>query len=390
MSMLSQQVRNKRKEAFDSILNAFAEKYGWLGAQTARELLLSAATWNIQKYSEPPFRYRTHTMLAWKRGWVKTTLLTKMGDILGDEIVSTCGKVTGAALRGSTSGSSFNPPKPLRTPIMISTEFGETSFDEELLNHFLALLEEGTTNVAMNKLGSIGVELRKNIEQRFDGGIEFKENNEYNLNTDFVFWGATYDPSKLQDDALRSRFNIVTPSQPLSGELTKRMDNTPPLKSYLDKETVRTVRREILKEEPVETDFSPPDAVYDEYNLNPRESRDTHSYMAALNWWGIDITPQVMKDYIKQMKESRRKATMTPAEQVFNFIFEDPHTFTEIEEQTGYSRQEVYRHLEEMDASKCGERDGEYLYTIRTGATVGGGDTNDDEEDTFLGEKLES
>lgn len=373
-----------RKDVYEDIVSAFMEKYSWLGRQASRELLLSAASWNIEKYSNPPFRYRTHVMLAWERGWAKSTIMRAMADILGDEMVSVIGKVSDAAMRGSVSGGSFTPPKPLRTPIVISTEYGQTDFSDELLNLFLAMLEEGKTNVALNKIGQLGENQRRSLEKEYNNRIEFKENNEFNVTCDFIFWGATYDPSMLSDDALRSRLNVVTPAKPLDHEITMAADKSGSIKSMLSKTTIKRCREFLRSEEEQPTRFRPPKRLYTKYGLNLRESRDVQSYMASRNWWGLDVNPDLMEDYIEYMQESRRIATMEPEERVFDIIFDSPTDYETLEEKTGLSKIELFKVMKRIGAQKYElASDGKTKWVIWSGSQ--GEDDDDDEEDEFLG-----
>lgn len=345
--------KRKRKKLFKKVQGAFGDKYSWLGAQVSEELLLSAATWNIERYSRDssPIRYRTHVMLLWEQGWIKSTLLRNMKKVLGDSLCSTAGKVTDAAIRGSVSAGRFTPPKPLKTPIMVSTELGQTNFDDELLGMLLALLEEGTTNISMNKIAQLSESKKQKLEDKYGGRIHFGENNEFDLHTDFVMWGATHSPQTIDDD-LSGRFNIVIPAKPLTGEITREMDKSSSVLSGLDKQTVRDIRREIRSENEVPIDFTPPDKFYTDFNLNPRESRDVQSYMAARNWWGLDVSPQIMSDYIKFMRRARERVEMDPKDRVFNLIFDNAKTYAEIVKHTGLSKRRVYEILDEVGASR--------------------------------------
>lgn len=374
-----EKIKRERKEVYKEIVDAFALKYDWLGAQTAREMLISAASWNIQKHSNPPFRYRTHLMLAWERGYLKSTMMRVMADILGDELTSVIGKVTDAAMRGSVSGKNFTPPKPLRTPIVISTEFGQTGFDDELLNLFLNQLEEGITNVSMNKLGVLSDNKRTHIENKYDDRIKFKENNEYNLKCDFVFWGATYNPKMLTDDALRSRFNVITPAKPLNHEITQSVDSNPSVHRQLDSTTVKEVREFMRSEQEFPTDFRPPSPLYKEYNITPRESRDIQSYMACRNWWGLDVNPEVMRKYIDYMKKSRKLSIMEPEERVFDLIFDNPMTYEEINDRTNLSKREIYKIMRRIDAQRDSLKEDETRWVIWSGANENNGEESDKE-----------
>lgn len=374
---VQEQDLEKRREVYTEIRDAFAEKYDFLGAQVARETLLSAASWNIQEYSDPPMRFRNHVMLTWKPGWLKSSILRKMKKILGDDMVSTCGKLTAAVLRGSVDGGRFSPPKPLRTPIVVSTEFGQTTFEDELLNTFLALLEEGKTNVSLNKLAGLSEGEKSNIQDKYGDQIDFKSENEFDLNTNFVFWGATHDPTQLNENALKSRFNVVTPAKPLTGEVTEAVDSAPKVESLIGQETIKACRRMLKSTKEVPTDFQPPSSFYTDYTLTPRESRDVQAYMAARNWWGLEVNPDVMENYIDHMKHSRRIASMGPQERVLNLIFDNPMTYEEIMKETQLSKVEVHKILQRIEASKAGTDPTEAKWVVRSGANSDENDLKD-------------
>lgn len=369
---LSKDERQERKQVYETIRDAFAEKYDFLGAQASREMLMSAASWNVNQNSDPPMRFRNHVMLTWSPGWLKSSMLRKMKKVLGDDLVSDCGKFTSAVLRGSLDGGNYSPPLVLKSPIVVSTEFGQTDFgDDELLSSFLALLEEGETNVSLNKLAGMSESQKENVEQRFKTGdgtkrITFKENN-FDLKTDFVFWGATHDPSQLSENALKSRFNVVTPAKPLTGKVTEAVDSAPSIEKILDNQDIKDVRRMLRSQEEVATNFKPPSKFYTEFSLSPRESRDIQSYMAARNWWGLDVSPKIMRDYTKQLKQSRRIADMTPAERVKNLIFDNPMTYDEIQSETGYSKIEIHNIFEQIDAKRAGTDADEVKWVVRSG-----------------------
>lgn len=378
-------LQKNRKEIYREIVSAFENKYGWLGRQAARELLMSVASWNLERYSDPNMRYRTHVMFAWEKGWVKTSLLTKMAKLLGDDLCSVMGKVTSPGIRGSVSSGMFVSPKPLKTPVVISKEFGETNFEDELLNAFLGMLDEGYTTVTLNKIASLSNSERKDIEKRYDGQIDFVDENEFNIQTDFVFWGATYDPSKLQDDALRSRMNIITPMKPLDSGLVKDAD-----KRYFNvsAETIQEFRREIKREEPMETNFVPPSSIYENFHLNFRESRDIQAYMAARNWWGLDVDPEIMGDYLEHLKESRRQSRMSDEGLVLDLIFDNPMTYDEIMEETGFKKIKLYKILNTIKAKKIPDGD-YYRYVVYSGDKIRTDDNGDDEDDDdFLSELM--
>lgn len=385
---LSKGERQNRRDVYKKIRDAFAEKYDFLGAQSAREMLMSAASWNVNRYSDPPMRFRNHVMLTWTPGWLKSSMLRKMKKVLGDDLVSDSGKFTSAVLRGSLDGGNYSPPLVLKSPIVVSTEFGQTDFgDDELLSSFLALLEEGETNVSLNKLAGMSESQKSNVEERFktpngDKRISFRE-NEFSLQTDFVFWGATHDPTQLSENALKSRFNVVTPAKPLTGDVTEAVDKAPPIEKILDKTDLKDVRRMLRSQEEVATNFKPPSKFYNQFSLSPRESRDIQSYMAARNWWGLEVNPQVMKQYAEQLKESRRIADMTPTERVKNLIFDNPMTYDEIKTKTGYSKIEIHNIFEQIDAKRSGTDAEETKWVVRSGERSGSDEEKSKKEKIF-------
>lgn len=389
-SKLSNNVKQNRKQVYENIRDAFAEKYSFLGGQAARELLISAASWNVDMYSDPHMRFRNHVMLTWAPGWAKSTMLRKMKKVLGDDLVSDCGKFTSAVLRGSLDGGNYSPPLVLRSPIVVSTEFGQTDFsDDELLSSFLALLEEGETNVSLNKLAGMSESQKHNIEERFKQygvkRINFKENN-FDLKTKFVFWGATHDPKQLNENALKDRFNVVTPSEPLTGDVTEAIDKSPPIEKIIDNQDVKNLRQMLNSQKEVATDFTPPSRFYTKYSLSLRESRDVQAYMAARNWWGLEVNPTIMREYIEQLKHSRRIANMTPAQRVKNLIFDNPLTYDEIQNKTGYTKIEIHNIFEKIDATPAGTGKEQTEWVVRSGDR--GSNDNDNHEHLFkdLGE----
>lgn len=370
-------VKQERKQVFKEIVEAFESKYSWLGTQTSRQLLLSAASWNIEKYSNPHMRYRNHVMLAWDRGWLKSSMMRKMANILGDDFVSTIGKVTDAAMRGSVSAGQFTPPKPLRTPVVISTEFGQTDFSEELLNLFLALLEEAETNVSLNKIGQLSQTTKSNIENKYDGKVKFSASNEFDLKCDFVFWGATYDPSKLADDALRSRFEVVTPAKELDASITRSIDQN---RFNLSNTTIKDCRKMLKSEREVETNFQPPKEFYRKYNLIPRESRDIQAHMACRNWWGLDVNPKIMEQYIDHLKKSRRISTMNPRDRIFDMIFDNPMTLEELDQQLPYEKQEIFKILQDLPRTDHFRGQDSLRWVIHSGENLNDKESNVEKE----------
>lgn len=343
-------VKERRRELFRDVVNAFSVQYDWLGAQTSRELLLSAASQNLARHTDPPYRMRMHIMLAWKRGWLKSTMLKKMVEILGEENCGITGKVTAAAIRGSISAGKFSPPKVSKKPILISTEFGQTNFEEELLNTFLSLLEEGFTNVNLNKIGGISDTQKDKAEKDYEG--VFFRDNEFDLQTDFVFWGGTYDPSTLDDSALKQRFKIVTPVKSVEKHGDKVVDSLIENNFNLSQSTVKGIRKELRSDEITETRFVPPKPIRKKHKLEPRELGDLQRYMACRNWWGLDVNPEVMDKYISHVKKSRKVADMTPRERIMDLIFDSPKTYQELMDETGLSKLEIYKILQDINASR--------------------------------------
>lgn len=366
-----------RKQIFNEVVDAFGYQYGWLGAKAARELLLSAASWNLAQHGDPVYRVRMHVMLAWKRGWLKSTILKKMSEVLGDDFCGMTGKVTSAAIRGSVSSGQFNPPKVSKKPILFSTEFGQTNFEDELLNTFLALLEEGVTNVNLNKIGGVSDTQKDKINNNFDG-LDFGR-NEFTVRSNFVFWGGTYDPTTLDDDALRQRFKIVTPPKPLEIHGHEIIDCLEENSFHINNQIVKDLRKHLKSDDVTKTDFKTPTALRREYNLEPRELGDLKRYMACRNWWGLDVNPEIMGRYIEHVKESRKIANMSKEDRVMDLILDNPQSYQEIMDETGYDKLQVYKILDSIGA-KSHPTGGERKFVLRTGAGTLD-DTSDDVKD---------
>jgi hypothetical protein len=90
-----------------------------------------------------------------------------------------------------------------------------------------------------------------------------------------------------------------------------------------------------------------------------------------------------MKRYIEHLKHSRRIASMSPEERVFDLIFGDPKTFDEIVEETGYSEKEVYTYLDRLDPQKIPVEDG-IEWVIYRGDEGSSQTDNNDEDDNDL------
>jgi hypothetical protein len=378
---LDQRDFEERKEVFTDIVAAFSESYGFLGEQVATECLMSLATWNMERHSDPPIRYRTHIMLTWDPGYIKSTLLRKFKLLLGDDMVSKCGKITEAVLRGSSAGGSFSPPKVLKAPILVSTEFGQTEWEGELLGSFLALLEEGETNISLNKFAGLSDVAKRDVTEKYHGDIEFTADNEFDLYTDFLFWGATHDPEQLQDNAMVDRFNIVTPKEPLTGELVEQVSKSPPLTETLSKDTIQSLRRIVSCEKEADVDFEIPSALYRKHNPSFRLARDVRSNMAARHWWGLQSDPDVMDAYMQHLKESRKKASMNKYERVQDMIFENPLTWDEILERARLPETELNHILQNLDVTHHPGPDGETQWVIRNEFKNSSSNTEQKEEE---------
>lgn len=345
----------KRKVIFNNIVQAFGNKFSWLGEDFAKEFLLSCASYNIQEYSKPEYRVRRHLLLFWEPGWLKSALLTYAQELLSDELSIMLSDITNAALRGTVEMGQFMSPYVLKRPFSICTEFGQIICNDiEIVQKLLNVLEEGKVLVSLAKVGSLSESQRQAIQDEYR--IKFIDSNTFTYSTNWILMAGTYKKRFLVDNALQSRFNIIAPDKELTSELTRKIDKSD--KFNVDEDTAFYFRDEIKKPTVLEkTNPRLPDAIYtDNPGLSPRHSSKLKSYVLSSLWWGVvpskSEVSELAKKYIKA-----DDVWLSGIDKVWNLIKENPCTVDEIMNATGLKLRSVYYALHKMNAIKMVDSD---------------------------------
>jgi hypothetical protein len=348
----------QREEIYNDIVTAFSQKYDWLGRQYAEEFLNTAASYNIQKYSNPEFRVRRHLMLCWSAAWLKSSLLKRTYEILGSGLCTLMTDITRAALRGTVEAGQFISPFTLKRPFSICTEFGQIisgSDTGELTQELLNVLEEGLLNVSLGKISYLSAASREDAANKY--GIEFLDNNTFTYSTNWILLASTYNRKFLVDNALESRFTIVYPEKKLDNALTKHLVEAGPF--TLNTETVLAFRQLLLDDKGIDTrEKLPHEAYEDEHPLTPRDSGAILSWMLCRKWWGFKTSKDEVLQIIEQIRSRRENLWKTADDKVFDAIESLAKTAEQIAKETDLTKRQVYYSLRNIRASRIIDEEG--------------------------------
>lgn len=337
----------KRREVYDRIVEAFEQKYSWLGEDFAKEFLSTIASRNIQETSKPDFRVRRHLLLFWDHGWLKSHFLKQASNILGDELCMTMSDVSHAALRGTAEAGQFITPYTLKCPYGIATEFGQivgtgfTDITQKLLN----VLEEGMVTVSLAKIAYLPDAVIKEVTEKY--GITFIDCNTFTYRTNWVLIAGTYNKKFLVDNAFESRFHILTPQKKLDSTLIKHVAKSPPF--VLNQEDLDFVRSELRSNVPMDTTIKLPNEAYD-HTTSMRDYGQLLSSVLCKRWWGVNMTNEEIIDLAKDVKQKHESVWKTADDKVFDAIEGGFNTFPEIMEHANLSKRQVYYSIKNIRA----------------------------------------
>jgi hypothetical protein len=356
---LNEKVKNiTRKETYYAIVKAFEDKYTWLGRQFAEEALLSLSSWNIQNFNDPKYvgdrdeemkwvrhspeyRARKHLLLFWQPGFIKSSLLLKLRELLGGEICGSITDVTTAAIRGSVESGRFKAPVCLKHPYTICSEFGQlinsSSDSSELVQKLLNILEEGRVNVSLVKVSQLLESERERATKEY--GVTFDDENNFEYKTNWVLMAGTYNKKFLKDNALESRFNIMIPERKFDADFTRFVCSAPPFE--LKDEYKLALRNHLLDDTPMNTRVVLPLEVHDA-GLTMRDLSNLQSRIICSRWWGIELSDEDIIKYAFKMKENQKSAWESDDDKVFNSIFMTPKTLDEVSKETGLPIRQVF------------------------------------------------
>lgn len=340
-----------RSEIYKEIVKSFEQSYVWLGRQVAEEALDSAASWNIQQHQPQKYRVRKHLLLYWEAGFLKSSLLMQIKNLLGDDKAMSISDFTVASLRGSVEGNTFVVPIPLKRPFAICTEFGQiiNSSHDDLIQQLLNLLEEGVATVSLSKISYLSQGVRDETIQKYP--IHFIDDNTFTYNVNWVLMAGTYNQKFLIDSALESRFNIVIPEQKFDKKFTKKIINGKPFS--LDLDVVDTFRR--MLDEPykkLNTTINLPDELFEmeDLSLNLRQLGNLSSWVLTKRWWGIDITDKDIIDRAMKLYNTSKEIWQTETDKVITLLMNAEKTLEEIIQETNISPTRVVRILKNIRA----------------------------------------
>ena len=324
-----------KQEIAGEIVNAFAHKYSWLGKQFAEELLTSFSSFNIESTFSKQLgheRVRSHLLLFWPQGWLKSSLLLKARDLIGEKYCSLLTDITRAALRGTVEYTEentviFNRPKVLRSNFIIASELGTltskgASGGEDLNQMMLAMLEESVVSVELSKFAKITDDQRAQIIED-NPGLKFKGNTEIEYETHAVWLAGTYNSKYIMDSAFSSRWEIMIPAQNLDSHLTKYIGKH----RWMLPEDIPAKLQHILNR-PTDQKFLDawnedlPDEVYDVHpNISPRFARAVKVYrVCSKMYWEQDVKTEELVQRMRYVIHSQATSRQSLKDEIQAYL----------------------------------------------------------------------
>ena len=356
-----------KKEVYESIVSSFATKHSWLGEQVATEFLLSVATWNIQHYQRPEFRIASNKLFYWDRGWIKSSLMHMLYNLLDDRLAIMITDITRPAFRGSveetSSGAQFVPPLPALYPFIFIAELGSiTMKKDEIVQEMLETMESGYGSTRLIKNARLSDVDRKNITDQWPW-IKFKDSATITYKADAVYFGATYKAGYITDEAFAERFEAIIPNQPLTSQLTKWSDRHG---FVIDQEAKAKLNEYIAAPAQALPEPNLPDSLYDKDKfMSHRLARNIRAYIMAKQWWGFKTDNEEAFDRYQKMKEGQKRIAMYESDKIAEFLKQHGKaTLEEIETELRIPISKIRKDLHEhIDAKKIVEN-GVVYYTL--------------------------
>ncbi len=326
-------------------------------------LLYSAAISQFVKYEkELHMRFRLNVMLNWKHGYVKSTLLDHIAELLPLR----CRKLTAsssAAIRGSFVDNQIYVPELLLCDIMMFPEFTAImKSDEDTIAALLVILEDADVSVALVKGGRASASEVKKLEAL---GAHF-EHKRLMYRNQAIVWTATHTldniPDKLRD-ALLERWKIIyiPPSEIPEGF------------AYQDPTELRDTEYDIQIADTLKVMFSAdrkPDLkfqravvnklhpIWKDQEKSPRDIGDVRRVVLAHKYLFPEATIDDTLEMILRL--DKPFSTLTTRERIAELITKNPRTLQELLDQTGVSKNALYMSLKRLGALKTGNRPSYY------------------------------
>lgn len=352
-----------KRKIYDEIVTAFENKYLGLGREVGEEFLLTAASWSIQEYNEPDFRVRRHLLLFWEAGWMKSSMLCKMYEILGTDNCIYTSDLSLASLRGSVDYGKFVVPACMKKPFSIATEFGQISGsdNQELVQKLLNVLEEGIVTVSLVKIGQLNPQDRERIQTEYK--VQFLDDNTFTYRTNWTLLAGTYNKKFLSDNALESRFNIISPRDQLTPALVKHVNESGPFD--LSEEAVWSFRDILKKKQDIEMKIKLPEEVY-ELKMTMRDCSQIVSHIMGKQWWGVTMKKDDIYELAKKYQKNSLDVWTSSKDKVFDCLSDgEPRSIDEIEKDTGLIKRTVYYAIKDLGLQALRDENGKKVYTLK-------------------------
>jgi hypothetical protein len=349
------------------VVGYFKNLYEIPGEVGASELMLSLATLFLQRTNHFDGRIRKHVLLHWQHGWLKTTILLVMKDILPDFIKANYStKVTEAALRGSVAGGRFYPPEIKVSDVVIYPELSSimNAQDAELVGNLLSALEEGRVRVSLVRFHELD---EYGLQDAAKYGINVSEGR-ISYTTDVIVWAASHTLDNIVPSLRRAfldRFSIVSiPQYLLTTKLASRIR-----RRQRDRNLEAELRQELSRF--FKKDFTLPDKgeVHDVIDsvlsnvtvtVNPRLQYELFKTGLAYLLYGKENLRGLLKCKLSQYLSMPRSK-----QEVLEGVISTPKTQEEILRETGWSRATFYRVLEHVPYQLVRGEDGSARYVRR-------------------------
>jgi len=348
-----------RTALYNAVLDNFENNYLWWGRQAVKAILRALASQRIQELMMPPYRVRTHILLYAPPGWVKSCFLTLTMLFAGPQNCHELSKVSEPFLRGSTIGRGKNmefvPPYVIQFPVFYTPEIGRLTNwkDIDMVQTWLELLEDGVFSTGLLKVASLSTKKRENAEKKYERhGLTFTGPGSFAYVCRFVHLSATYNSKYLGDEAMNSRYEIVTPNGDLNGNLAGDMCEKDPILPDVNliKEFTKTLFEEEHKLDSMEVNV--PAELRDVRDVSPRVYRNVKSYVLSRRWWGLKTTKEEILLYAKEMMKSHRR-TDRIEDQILLFVEDQGEATAEdilkFTKELGHSRSWIYKTLKNLE-----------------------------------------
>ncbi len=361
---------NKTK-IYNAVIESFENKFSWLGKQFAQEFLCAVASYNLEENLKFDARIRNHILLFWQHGWLKSSLIYRAFDILGNDNAAYITDISEPALRGSVEFTSdgesqYVPPFVKEKPFIIVSEIGSLTHkyrSDSLVQEMLTILEEGFNSTQLIKIARLSPEQRAKAEEEY--GVRFEGLSRVYFKTNCVWIGATYNADYIVDNAFASRWEIQRPNQELTSKLTKWINRH---SWHIDEDVVENLRK-LIGDKPdpnLKAYFNKylPDEMYDKYpQLSPRMSRSLKVYRLCRAYWGLKTDDDMLVNRLDNIIVSQDSVSEGWIDKVLEYLRKNGKcTYNDIKDGVKIPSAILFNVLKHSDVSRIKKKNKTYYY----------------------------